>query len=136
VDEHDAPMARGKVGGASSGWEVAPRDLSIHFKFEGRDDDTAAREYKYHSQACGATRVHHPAPGEDKAAAAHAACKRNGIRFVRFSMVDEFIYRSEFSNGLTEHEYDHVFVGVLMASPYRIPRSRCVEMGRYGRALC
>ena len=29
----------------------------------------------------------------------------------RFNKVFDFIYQAEFSNGLTEHEFDHVFIG-------------------------
>lgn len=34
-----------------------------------------------------------------------------GFECTDFKEVGEFIYKVEFDNGLTEHEYDHVFIG-------------------------
>ncbi|HEX4852022.1 MAG TPA: isopentenyl-diphosphate Delta-isomerase, partial [Puia sp.] len=68
---------------------------------------------KYHSgglwtNAC----CSHPAPGED----IHAAATRRLQEELGFSTpltkVFDFIYRSSFENGLIEHEFDHVFIGI------------------------
>lgn len=52
----------------------------------------------------------HPMPGERN----EAAAKRRLFEELGFttevSEIFDFTYRAEFSNGLTEHEYDHVFV--------------------------
>jgi isopentenyl-diphosphate delta-isomerase len=67
---------------------------------------------KYHSaglwtNAC----CSHPRPGEDT----HAAAKRRLMEELGFETdldkIFEFTYRAGFDNGLTEHEFDHVFAG-------------------------
>lgn len=67
---------------------------------------------KYHSgglwtNAC----CSHPQPGET----ADAAAQRRLQEELGFSLpvekVFDFVYRADFENGLTEHEFDHVFVG-------------------------
>ncbi len=67
---------------------------------------------KYHSAGlwsnacCG-----HPRPNEDTTAAAQRRLQEElGIQ-TTLTKLFEFIYRSEFKNGLTEHEFDHVFIG-------------------------
>jgi isopentenyl-diphosphate delta-isomerase len=68
--------------------------------------------HKYHSgglwtNAC----CSHPAPGEDTAAGASRRLKEEiGIE-APLEKIFDFVYRSHFQNGLTEHEFDHVFVG-------------------------
>jgi isopentenyl-diphosphate delta-isomerase len=67
---------------------------------------------KYHSpglwtNAC----CSHPRPGEETLAAANRRLyEEMGIRSV-LEFKTTFIYRSEFKNGLIEHELDHVFTG-------------------------
>ncbi len=74
---------------------------------------------KYHSaglwtNAC----CSHPRPGED----IHDAALRRLSEELGFSTslekIFDFIYRSEFENGLTEYEFDHVFVGVYDGAIY------------------
>ncbi|HYC27920.1 MAG TPA: NUDIX domain-containing protein, partial [Chitinophagaceae bacterium] len=68
--------------------------------------------HKYHSgglwtNAC----CSHPAPGESVEAAAHRRLQEEmGFSTVLIKIFN-FTYRAEFDNGLTEHEYDHVFLG-------------------------
>jgi len=67
---------------------------------------------KYHSgglwtNAC----CSHPRPGETvESAASRRTLEELGIRPV-LRKAFSFTYRAEFDNGLTEHEFDHVFVG-------------------------
>ena len=67
---------------------------------------------KYHSgglwtNAC----CSHPCPGEDTLQAANRRLQEEmGFQTV-LQKIFEFTYKSEFDNGLTEHEYDHVFAG-------------------------
>ena len=67
---------------------------------------------KYHSgglwtNAC----CSHPAPGEETLrAAARRLQEELGFK-TSVEKVFDFIYKADFDNGLTEHEYDHVFVG-------------------------
>ena len=67
---------------------------------------------KYHSpglwtNAC----CSHPAPGEDTADAASRRLVQEMGFSTTLEKIFEFTYRSEFENGLTENEFDHVFVG-------------------------
>lgn len=68
---------------------------------------------KYHSgglwtNAC----CSHPRPGEDiRDAALRRLSEEMGFTTALEEIFD-FIYRAEFENGLTEHEFDHVFMGV------------------------
>jgi isopentenyl-diphosphate delta-isomerase len=53
----------------------------------------------------------HPRPGEETAAAAARRLQEEMGFQTPLEKVFDFIYRAEFENGLTEHEFDHVFVG-------------------------
>jgi isopentenyl-diphosphate Delta-isomerase len=67
---------------------------------------------KYHSgglwtNAC----CSHPAPGEEtKTAAARRLQEEMGFE-TAIEKVFDFVYKTGFDNGLTEYEFDHVFVG-------------------------
>jgi len=67
---------------------------------------------KYHSgglwtNAC----CSHPRPGEDTCDAARRRLAEELGFTAPLEKVFDFTYKSAFENGLTEHEYDHVFVG-------------------------
>ena len=67
---------------------------------------------KYHSgglwtNAC----CSHPAPGEATQDAAERRLKEELGFETRIEKIFDFIYKAEFDNGLTEHEFDHVFAG-------------------------
>jgi isopentenyl-diphosphate Delta-isomerase len=68
---------------------------------------------KYHSaglwsNAC----CSHPKPGEETLAAAQNRLQEEmGFNTV-LKKAFEFIYKVPFDNGLTEHEFDHVFIGI------------------------
>lgn len=67
---------------------------------------------KYHSgglwsNAC----CSHPAPGEAMEQAAQKRLKEEMGLDLPVLKVFDFVYKANFSNGLVEHEYDHVFVG-------------------------
>jgi len=74
---------------------------------------------KYHSaglwtNAC----CSHPAPGERVEDAASRRLKEELGFTAPLQKAFTFIYKAGFSNGLTEHEYDHVFVGTYDGSIY------------------
>lgn len=67
---------------------------------------------KYHSgglwtNAC----CSHPQPGEETKTAALRRLKEEMGFETPLEKVFDFIYKTEFDNGLTEHEFDHVFAG-------------------------
>ena len=67
---------------------------------------------KYHSaklwtNAC----CSHPRPGETALAGAQRRLREELGFAVTLKKAFEFTYRASFDNGLTEHEYDHVFIG-------------------------
>ncbi len=72
---------------------------------------------KYHSaglwtNAC----CSHPVPGEETMAAAQRRLHEEmGIETPLLKIFD-FIYKADFDNGLTEHEFDHVFAGEFEGS--------------------
>jgi isopentenyl-diphosphate delta-isomerase len=68
---------------------------------------------KYHSaglwsNAC----CSHPKPGEDCQAAAEKRLQEEMGIITSLLKAFEFIYKAPFDDGLTEYEFDHVFVGV------------------------
>ena len=54
----------------------------------------------------------HPRPGETVSAAAQRRLKEEMGFETPLKKVFDFVYKAPFVNGLTEHEYDHVFVGI------------------------
>jgi isopentenyl-diphosphate delta-isomerase len=67
---------------------------------------------KYHSaglwtNAC----CSHPLPNEETKAAAHRRLKEELGFDTALEKVFDFVYLAEMENGLTEHEFDHVFTG-------------------------
>lgn len=68
---------------------------------------------KYHSaglwtNAC----CSHPRPGETAAGAAHRRLKEELGFETPLRKAFDFTYKAPFDNGLTEHEFDHVFTGI------------------------
>ncbi|MEO6314404.1 MAG: isopentenyl-diphosphate Delta-isomerase [Chitinophagaceae bacterium] len=77
---------------------------------------------KYHSaglwtNAC----CSHPMPGEATLPAAETRLQFEMGFAAELKKIFEFTYRSVFDNGLTEHEFDHVFAGVYdgVIIPYK-----------------
>ena len=67
---------------------------------------------KYHSGGLWTnTCCSHPAPGEDTLLAAQRRLKEEMGFEAPLSKIFDFVYRAEFENGLTEHEFDHVYAG-------------------------
>ncbi|HEY8733707.1 MAG TPA: isopentenyl-diphosphate Delta-isomerase [Puia sp.] len=67
---------------------------------------------KYHSpglwtNAC----CSHPRPGEEVEEAAYRRLSEELGIHTELKKIFDFIYRTEFNNGLTEHEFDHVYAG-------------------------
>jgi len=67
---------------------------------------------KYHSGGLWTnTCCSHPRPGEAVANAASRRLKEEMGFETSLSKAFDFTYKAPFSNGLTEHEFDHVFIG-------------------------
>jgi isopentenyl-diphosphate delta-isomerase len=67
---------------------------------------------KYHSAGLWTNSCcSHPRPGEDTLSAALRRLKEEMGFEAPLKKVFDFIYKASFANGLTEHEFDHVFVG-------------------------
>ncbi len=112
VDEHDVPI------GTMEKMEVHQKAL-LHrafsvFIFNGKGEmllhQRAAK--KYHSpglwtNAC----CSHPKPGEDTLAAAELRLQEEMGFSTQLKKAFDFVYKAPFDNGLTEHEFDHVFIG-------------------------
>jgi isopentenyl-diphosphate Delta-isomerase len=69
--------------------------------------------HKYHSgglwtNAC----CSHPSPGEATEDAANRRLREEMGFSTSLTKIFDFTYRAEFDNGLVEHEYDHVFLGL------------------------
>jgi len=72
---------------------------------------------KYHSaglwtNAC----CSHPRPAEDTLAAAHRRLLEELGFDTPLTKIFHFTYKADFSNGLVEHEFDHVFAGQYSGS--------------------
>ena len=67
---------------------------------------------KYHSGGLWTnTCCSHPRSNEDILQAAHRRLQEEMGFNTELTKAFTFIYKAEFSNGLTEHEFDHVFIG-------------------------
>lgn len=98
---------------------AAHRNATLHrafsvFIFNDRGDMLLQQRAlsKYHSgglwtNAC----CSHPLPGEDILEAAGRRLAEEMGFSVELKKAFDFTYKSEFDNGLTEFEFDHVFVG-------------------------
>jgi isopentenyl-diphosphate delta-isomerase len=67
---------------------------------------------KYHSgglwtNAC----CSHPGPGEETLIAAQRRLKEEVGFNTSLKKIFDFVYKTDFENGLSEHEFDHVFAG-------------------------
>lgn len=73
---------------------------------------------KYHTQGKWTnTCCSHPMPGETVAQAAHRRLREEMGFDCDMSEAFAFTYKAEVGNGLTEHEYDHVFFGKFDGKP-------------------
>ena len=67
---------------------------------------------KYHSGGLWTnTCCSHPRPGEEVLAAATRRLQEEMGFTTSLTKAFDFTYKADFENGLTEHEFDHVFVG-------------------------
>lgn len=112
VDEHDVPT------GTMEKMEVHQKAL-LHrafsifiFNLKGEMLLHKRADKKYHSgglwtNAC----CSHPKPGEETVAAATIRLREEMGFSTELNKAFDFVYKAPFDNGLTEHEFDHVFIG-------------------------
>jgi isopentenyl-diphosphate delta-isomerase len=74
---------------------------------------------KYHSPGLWTNSCcSHPRPGEEIEAAARRRLKEEMGFETPLEKVFDFIYKTEFENGLTEYEFDHVYTGTYAGSDF------------------
>jgi isopentenyl-diphosphate delta-isomerase len=113
VDEHDHPLGPEDKLKAHEGHGKLHRAFSI-FLFNGRGEMLLQQRAhkKYHfgglwTNAC----CSHPRWGEALEAAAHRRLKDECGFDTELKEAFSFIYQADWTNGLGEHEFDHVFLG-------------------------
>jgi len=80
-------------------------------------------EGKYHSGGLWTnTCCSHPAPGEGTEEAAHRRLKEEMGFDCPLREAFSFIYKHKFDNGLTEYEFDHIFIGTFDHAPAPNPK--------------
>jgi isopentenyl-diphosphate delta-isomerase len=118
VDEQDTPVGTmEKLEAHQKG--LLHRAFSV-FAFNGRGELLLQRRapHKYHSAGLWTnTCCSHPSPGEETEAAAHRRLQEEMGFDCPLQHVGSLTYRTEFDNGLTEHEFDHVFTGRFDGEP-------------------
>ncbi len=73
---------------------------------------------KYHSGGLWTnTCCSHPRENEDVEAAAHRRLQEEMGFDCELEKMFDFVYRAEFEDGMTEHEFDHLFVGTFNGVP-------------------
>lgn len=112
VDEYDQPCGlMEKMEAHQKG--VLHRAFSIFiFNTQGEMLLQQRATEKYHcgglwTNAC----CSHPLPGETTASAAVRRLKEEMGFETQLEKIFDFLYKAQFDNGLTEHEFDHVFAG-------------------------
>ena len=73
---------------------------------------------KYHSPGLWTnTCCSHPRPGENTESAAHRRLVEEMGFDCEINKIFDFIYKAKLDQGLTEHEFDHVFAGTFNSNP-------------------
>ena len=81
---------------------------------------------KYHAPGLWAnTCCSHPKPGEELEKAAHRRLREEMGFDCELRKVFHVIYKAYVGNGLTEHEFDHVFIGYWEGEPEPNPEEVC-----------
>ena len=118
VDENDKPIGTmGKLEVHQKG--LLHRAFSV-FIFNDKGEMLLQRRAltKYHSAGLWTnTCCSHPQPNEDTLAAANRRLQEEMGMSANLTHKASFIYKTPFDNSLTEHEFDHVFIGYSNTNP-------------------
>jgi isopentenyl-diphosphate delta-isomerase len=118
IDENDKPIGTmGKLEAHQKG--LLHRAFSV-FIFNDKGELLLQKRAstKYHSPGLWTnTCCSHPLPGEETLAAAKRRLKEEMGMDALLIHKTSFVYKTNFDNGLTEHEFDHVFIGNYNANP-------------------
>lgn len=119
VDENDNPVGVMEKIEAHKRGGVLHRAFSILvFNDKGQLMLQLRGRKKYHAGGLWTnTTCSHPRPGEATEVAAHRRLKEEMGFDTELKEIGSFIYRADVGNGLTEYEYDHVFVGFYNGLP-------------------
>lgn len=118
VDELDNPVGlMDKLEAHNKG--LLHRAVSVFiFNSDGKMLLQKRAQAKYHSAGLWSnTACSHPFEGETTVNAASRRLNEEMGMDVNLTFAFSFMYKTNFSNGLTEHEFDHVFVGVSDVLP-------------------
>ena len=122
VDEQDREVGTGeKLEAHQKG--VLHRAISVFiFNKKGELMLQKRAKTKYHSAGLWSnTCCSHPRPGEDVETAARRRLQEEMGFTCDVKKVLHLLYRTTFSNGLIEHEYDHMFIGESEVTPILNP---------------
>ena len=122
VDEHDSPIGEmEKLEAHQKG--LLHRAFSV-FAFNEKGELLLQRRapHKHHSAGLWTnTCCSHPMPGEDTETAAHRRLQEEMGFDCPLTHAGHLLYRVAFDNGLTEHEFDHIFIGRFDGEPVLNP---------------
>lgn len=119
VDENDNQTGTaGKMEAHLNGGKLHRAFSVIITDSKGRIMLQKRASAKYHSQGLWTnTCCSHPEPGESTEDAAHRRLKEEMGFDTPLKEVFSFVYKATLDTGLTEHEYDHVFIGTYDGVP-------------------
>jgi len=112
VDEQDTQIGtEEKLAAHQKG--LLHRAFSVFvFNAEGKLLLQKRNKNKYHSGGLWTnTCCSHQSPGEETLAAAHRRLKEEMGFDCEMKVVGHLLYKTHFTNGLTEHEYDYILIG-------------------------
>ena len=118
VDENDVQVGTGEKMAVHEAGKLHRAFSIMIFNPRGELMLQKRAKEKYHcgglwTNAC----CSHPRPGETLAEATKRRLAEEMGMTCELEEIFSFIYKSSFSNGLAEHEFDHVFVGQFDGEP-------------------
>ncbi len=122
VDQNDVPVGTMEKLAAHQEGRLQRAFSVFAFDKSGRLLLQRRAPHKYHSSGLWTnTCCSHPAPGEETEAAAHRRLQEEMGFDCPLTPAGHLLYRVEFDNGLTEHEFDHIFIGSYDGEPVLNP---------------